>query len=261
MLSTSTEYHNAHAKDYDAGYDSPFWRIYNEITWNYIRPCLPKSKKKSLILDAGGGTGLWAIKIAKLGFKVVLADLSSGMLNAARRKIEMEDLQKQIEIVEADITNLKTFKAGTFDLTLAEGDPVSYCQNPIRAVSELARVTKRGGFVTVSVDNKLWWAFRWLKMHDFQKADKALTKGIEGMQGNDYSFPAHMFTIEELQALFRKNRLNPIKSVGKPVWATPEDYLNDKEVYERVLKFEFRFSSLPSVAGVGNHIAIVGRKK
>jgi hypothetical protein len=108
MLSTRAESHNAHAEDYDAGYDSPFWRIYNEITWNYIRPCLPKSKKKSL---------------------------------------------------------------------------------------------------------------------------------------------------------FRKNRLNPIKSVGKPVWATPEDYLKDKEVYERVLKFEFRFSSLPSVAGVGNHIAILGREK
>jgi len=260
MLLTSTEYHNAHAQEYDAGYDAPYWRIYNEITWKYIRPCLPKNKRKSLILDAGGGTGLWAIRIAKLGFKVVLADVSCGMLKEARRKVEMEGLQNAIEIVKADITNLKSFKTGAFDLTLAEGDPVSYCDNPKRAVSELARVTKRGGFVTVSVDNKLRWAFRELKMHDFQKADKVLRKGIGDMQGNDHFFPAHMFTIEELQALFRRNKLKPVKSIGKPVWATGEDYLNDVEVYERVLEFELRFSSLPSVAGAGGHIAIVGQK-
>jgi ubiquinone/menaquinone biosynthesis C-methylase UbiE len=260
MLSTSIEYHDAHAKDYDAGYDSPYWRIYNEITWNYIKPCLPKNKKKSLILDAGGGTGLWAIRIARLGFKVILADVSCGMLDEARRKMEMEGLQKQIEIVEADITNLKAFKSGTFNLTLVEGDPVSYCDNPKRAIAELARVTKRGGFVTVSVDNKLRWAFRSLKMHDFQNAEKVLTKGIADMPGADFSFPAHMFTIEELQALFRKNRLYPVKSVGKPIWATGEDYLNDNEIYEKVLKFELQFSSLPSVAGGGGHIAVVGRK-
>ena len=244
MFLTSTQYHDAHAKDYDAGYNSPYWRIYNEITWNYIKPCLPKNKRKSLILDAGGGTGLWAIRIAKLGFRVILADISQGMLDEARRKIEMEGLQKRIEIVEAHITNLKGFKASAFDLSLAEGDPVSYCGNPKRAISELARVTKRGGFVTVSVDNKLRWAFRSLKMHDFQNSEKALTKGIADMKGTDFLYPAHLFTLEELQALFRKNRLNPVRSVGKPVLATGEDYLNDSEIYERVLKFELRFSSL-----------------
>jgi ubiquinone/menaquinone biosynthesis C-methylase UbiE len=260
MFTTSTEYHDAHAKEYDAGYDAPYWRIYNEITWDYIKSCLPKSKKKSLILDAGGGTGLWAIRIAKLGFRVVLADISRGMLDEARRKIEIEKLQTQIEIVEADITNLKAIRTSTFDLTLAEGDPVSYCENPKKAISELARITKRGGFVTVSVDNKLTWAFRALKAHDFLKAEKALTNGIADMQGEDHCFPAHTFTIEELQALFRKNKLKPIRSVGKPAWANGEDYLSDNEVYERVLRFELKFSSLPSVAGAGGHIAVIGRK-
>ena len=261
MLSTSTEFHDAYAKEYDATYDAPYWRIYQEITWNYIKPCLPKSKSKSLILDAGGGTGLWSIRIAKLGYNVVLADVSKGMLEEARRKIEMEGLRKKITIIEADITNLEAFKNDTFDLSLAEGDPVSYCSNPKRAISELARVTVRGGFVTVSVDNKLRWAFRMIRSHDFRKAEKILRSGVAEMQGTDHSYPAHMFTIEELQAIFRKNRLNPVKSVGKPVWAMGEAYLEDPETYERILQFELRFASLPSVAGAGGHIAVIGQKE
>jgi ubiquinone/menaquinone biosynthesis C-methylase UbiE len=35
---------------------------------------------------------------------------------------------------------MNEFKDNTFDLAIAEGDPVSYCSNPDQAISELARV-------------------------------------------------------------------------------------------------------------------------
>jgi len=36
--------------------------VYDEITWSYIEPFLPKQGR---ILDAGGGAGVWAIKMAE----------------------------------------------------------------------------------------------------------------------------------------------------------------------------------------------------
>jgi len=260
MLLTSTQYHDLHAKEYDANYLSPYWRIYSEITWNYIKRCLPRSKKNSWILDAGGGTGFWAIRLARLGYQVVLADVSKGMLEEARRKIAKENLRGSIQILEADITDMKPFKNGQFHLTLAEGDPVSYCDSPKRAIAELARVTKKGGFVTVSVDNKLNWVASYIKRGDFKTADKALRQGIGTMRGENHSFSAHMFTIEELEALLRKNKLTPIMAVGKPIWATNDESLQKKEVFKRILAFELRFASLRSVAGRGGHIAVVGKK-
>jgi S-adenosylmethionine-dependent methyltransferase len=260
MLRTSMQYHDAHAKEYDEGYLSPYWRIYTEITWNYIQPLLPKSKKDSWILDAGGGTGFWAVRLAKLGYRVVLSDVSKGMLDEARRKIAKEKPRGAIEIVEADITDLKPFKKSQFHLTLAEGDPVSYCDNPKRAIAELARVTRRGGFVTVSVDNKLNWAARCIQRGDFKGADKVVEQGIAIMRGENHSFPAHAFTVEELEDFFRESCLTPVRIVGKPVWTVNDESLQTPATYKRMLAFELRFSSERSVAGRGGHIAVVGKK-
>jgi len=57
---------------------SPPWdelteRIYDELTWRYIEPYLPRD---GLVLDAGGRTGKWAIPIAQRGLQVVLLDIS-----------------------------------------------------------------------------------------------------------------------------------------------------------------------------------------
>lgn len=71
------------------------------------------------MLDAGGG---------------------SGMLKIAEEKIKDQNLKGKIKIVKYNVTNMNEFKDNTFDLAIAEGDPVSYCSNPDQAISELARV-------------------------------------------------------------------------------------------------------------------------
>lgn len=261
MLRTSTEYHDEQAKKYDSGYLSPYWQIYNEITWNYVKKCLPRRKKGSLILDAGGGTGLWSVRLAKLGYHVILTDVSRGMLDVARRKIKTGGVDGLVEVIEADITSMPQFKNGLFDLSLAEGDPVSYCSSPKRAIGELSRVTRKGGYVTVSVDSKLRWAARFIASGEHRRAKRALKMGIADMEQDDHSFPAFLFTFTELEKLFLKNGLEPILRVGKPVWTSDGPSLKNKNIFRELLNFELRFCSEPSVAGRGGHIALVGQKQ
>ncbi|MCP4050569.1 MAG: methyltransferase domain-containing protein [bacterium] len=260
---TSTKYYNTIAKEYDNHYNNgPFWNIYNEVTWHYLKNYLPKDKENSLILDAGGGTGIWSIRIAKEGYNVILTDISNGMLDIARQKIKNENLESKINIINADITNLNAFKNENFELSLAEGDPVSYCSNPQKAIAELSRVTKANGHITVSVDNKLHWASKFIKLGEIEKADEVLEKEISHMQtgvGNE-TYPAHMFTIEKLSDLFMQNKIEPVKSVGKPVFITPSDDLEDETVFNNSLALEIKYSSLPSVVGAGGHIALIGKK-
>ena len=56
-------------------FQTPYWELYSEVIWQNIKKFLPK-KKGAKILDAGGGTGYWAIRLAKLGHKVVLTDIA-----------------------------------------------------------------------------------------------------------------------------------------------------------------------------------------
>ena len=50
-----------------------YYKIYDAITWKYIEPYVPKDPD-ALVLDAGGGTGRWTIRMARKGCKVILVD-------------------------------------------------------------------------------------------------------------------------------------------------------------------------------------------
>ena len=140
------------ARRYDEGYKDIWWSVlYDGLTWEHIRPCLPE---EGLVLDAGGGTGKWTIRMAKerAGLSIVLLDISHEMLLVAREKLAREGLEGRVWLVEADICAMP-FRPGIFDFALAEGDPISYCDDPEEAVKELFRVLKPGSYVQAGVDS------------------------------------------------------------------------------------------------------------
>ncbi|MDD5697301.1 MAG: methyltransferase domain-containing protein [Victivallaceae bacterium] len=261
MDTTSTRYYNEIAASYDADYKTPFWRMYNEVTWNYLKDCLPENKTDSLVLDAGGGTGLWAVKLAKLGYRVVLTDVSEGMLDVAEKKVVAEGLSDRIRIINSDITDMRQFQDNAFDLVLAEGDPVSYCSAPQKAIKELSRVCRKAGYITVSVDNKLTWMKRSVERCDFAAVDKIMSTGIAMMPTTENTgYPAFTFTIDELEAIFRKNNVRLVRTVGKPVFAGKHD-LEDEDIYNKLLEYELRYASVRWLAATGGHIAVIGQKE
>ena len=152
------EYYDRHAKSYSPRGFSPddtrnSLYFADQILWHFLKKYAPR-KKSSLILDAGAGTGDWALLFAKLGYRrMVLADISSGMLDEARRKFEgLETVD--VSFVRSDISKLKEFATGTFDFVYSQYDAVSLCLRPRAAVKALARVAKDGAYVIASMDTK-----------------------------------------------------------------------------------------------------------
>lgn len=47
-----------------------YFKVYDAVTWKYIAPYVP-TDPDALVLDAGGGTGRWATRIADKGCRVV----------------------------------------------------------------------------------------------------------------------------------------------------------------------------------------------
>ena len=79
-------------------------------------------------------------------------------------------------------------------------------------------------------------------------------------QGADEFYPAHMFSMEELKELFEENGITPVKGVGKTVFITDRECLKEERIFRNHLELEINYASLPSVAGSGTHIALIGRK-
>lgn len=250
--------YNKTAQDYDQQYETPYWKLYNAITWHNLRKFLPKNKK-SIILDAGGGTGYWTIKLAKLGYNVILTDVAKDMLEVARKKIKKAKLEDKITIKKTDIRNMSCFPANRFDMAISEGDPVSYCLNAKKAIKELSRVVKRNKPVVVSVDSKYSIMLNLLNRGSLDKLSSFLKTGIAK---REFIFQA--FTPEELTKFFRNAGLRVVRIIGKSIFSRLLDKKNRNNViknnFDEMLKLELKFCDKENIIGFGGHLEIVGIK-
>jgi ubiquinone/menaquinone biosynthesis C-methylase UbiE len=109
---------------------------------------LPEDSK---ILDAGCGTCVKTIHLARRGYKPVAADFSAAVLKMAREQVSAVGLASKIDIVQQDITSL-SFEDDSFDLVLCWGVLMHIPQLEI-ALSELARIVKPGGVLMIGENN------------------------------------------------------------------------------------------------------------
>ena len=68
-------HHDWWARTYDKDYFTHFG-IYHRVTMDNIKRFVPENLD-SLILDAGGGTGIWSIELARMGYKVIMTDIEA----------------------------------------------------------------------------------------------------------------------------------------------------------------------------------------
>ncbi|RLI13436.1 hypothetical protein DRO33_01350 [Candidatus Bathyarchaeota archaeon] len=248
------------AGQYDEGHRDIWWSVlYDGLTWEHVRTCLPE---EGLVLDAGGGTGKWAIRMANSepGLSIVLLDISRDMLLVARGKLAREGLEGRVWLVEADICAMP-FRPGVFDFALAEWDPISYCDDPEEAVRELNRVLKPGSYVQAGVDSLFAIVRRLMREGRIDEAEEVLR---EGRFTSGWGFRWWVFTPRSLRELFEGAGFEVVRVSGKPVlspWSEKlKEALRDEEKARKALELELSACGEPSIAGVGSHLHVVARK-
>jgi ubiquinone/menaquinone biosynthesis C-methylase UbiE len=108
--------------------------------------------KDSLALDIGCGICANSIRLAERGYLVKAADYSESILAAARQNVAHFQLADRISINRDDILRL-SFPNDHFDLTLCWG-VLMHVPDAQRALAELVRVTKPGGFLVLEEINQ-----------------------------------------------------------------------------------------------------------
>jgi ubiquinone/menaquinone biosynthesis C-methylase UbiE len=92
------------------------------------------------------GPGKFTQKLAQIGAKIVVVDISSSQLELSRqcaRKLGFEN--SVIDWLQHDITNMNTFLDGTFDAIICHGDPLRNVPDRTAVTQELNRVLKTDG--------------------------------------------------------------------------------------------------------------------
>ena len=120
-----------------------------DIRWRKKALKQLENKKPQLILDVATGTADVAIMASRLlkPNKITGIDISDGMLEIGRKKIQKLDLQNTIELLNGDCETIN-FSDNSFDaVTVAFG--VRNFENLEKGLSEIKRVLKPGGKLVV----------------------------------------------------------------------------------------------------------------
>lgn len=103
-------------------------------------------------LDIGCGAGLMSVALAQRGFRVHAIDSVEAMIEQARKRAEENGTT---DLLNVDIGNVYAlaFEEDSFDLVVALG-VIPWLEQPEVAMQEMARVTKPGGYVILTADNR-----------------------------------------------------------------------------------------------------------
>lgn len=257
MLSTDRLGGDPHAEDFSA-------RIHEAITWDNIQRFLPPPGGR--VLDAGGGSGRWAVRLARMGYHVTLTDTSSSALEAARRRLSAKGLLDRVIIQHMDIRDMGELAADSFHLALAY-DVLSCCGDPQQAIGEMARVIRRGSHIIVSVESR-FAAAQAIAAGAWAQAEQILATGqAEPEQTLSSTQNTRFFSVEELRSYFEQHNLEVVRIVGRSVFADrlpPEvqrRILQQPQALERLIGLETRYGSDPAWAGAAPYFEMVGLKK
>lgn len=78
------------------------------------------------VLDASCGAGIQAVPLAQMGFEVVAADPSPGMLRKAHEVAEQYGVVENIRFERADFLTLPDYVEGTFDAVITKGSALPH---------------------------------------------------------------------------------------------------------------------------------------
>ena len=156
-----------------AGFYDFFENCFNgEVNKKLVVEVVGLVEKDDEVLECACGTGMITKGIAARCKEVVATDFSEGMLKQARKNCVH---LKNVKIEKADIMHLR-YEDEAFDRIVA-GNVIHLLDEPYKALGELLRVCKKGGYVIIptyinnKTENKPKFIVRFLKRlgADFKK--------------------------------------------------------------------------------------------
>jgi ubiquinone/menaquinone biosynthesis C-methylase UbiE len=240
----------------DASEKGPSLRV--EIPREFIKKHL---KPSDVVLDAGGGTGINAIIMAKGGARVTLLDLTPRILEIAERNIRQSGVSDKIDLVQGDITDLSRFRDEQFTFVVCVGDAISYVlDRRFDALDELIRVARAGSLLVIGCDSKLGFARMKLSEGSLDEAADILetSETFCGMGPK-----THVYTVDEMTELLEERGCQILEVASTPTFADTIDlgpYKEDPAKWEKLKKLELGLCTRPELLGMGLHLLFVARK-
>ena len=126
------------------------------VVWNGLRDALdvPGADKGLQVVDIGGGTGGFAVRVAELGHQVTVVDPSPDALAILGRRAEESGVADRVRAVQGDLDTLPdVVPAGSADAVLCHG-VLEIVDDPARALAAIGTALRPGGVLSLLVNQR-----------------------------------------------------------------------------------------------------------
>lgn len=162
------------------------------VLWDALQPVLGEGAGALDVLDIGGGTGGFAVRVAELGHRVTVVDPSPDALAALGRRAR--ELGVEVAGVQGDLSSLlDVVDAGSVDVVLCHG-VLEVVADPAAALATLRRVLRPQGRLSLLVAQRHAAVLARAMAGHFTQAAAVL-------RGEDSARSGHRFTAEEVHGL------------------------------------------------------------
>jgi SAM-dependent methyltransferase len=243
-----------------------------EVTLHILEKHLPKN---GYVLDAGGGPGRYAIRLAQMGYEVFLLDISEEQLRLAERRIDEAGVRENVTAVKRmDVCDMSEIPDATFDAVLCLGGALSYVsEQRSKAIEELIRVAKPGSPLAVSVMSLLG-TFHLISTYDASDFLVGIRDHVEwdpetpfpevlsSKPGSpQWHAPMTLYTSVYLRRFLEDHGCRVVEMASTNTITSGERKLekiaSNPEAVKMLVKLEKQFCNRPGVVDMGQHLLAV----
>ena len=233
--------------------------------WEIIQRYLP-ADRSTPVLDLGGGTGIWSLRVAQEGYPVLFTEIAPANCEYAREKAEAAGLSHLIEFDVTDIRDLSKYPPSYFPLVFALGNPLGLCGVTERALREIARVTREQGILIGDAENRYRHLGHSRRAQSWADAKRMVYDGIGQRPYSGGVMPHREFTSHEIRDLLEEAGWEILEMYPSRVTELflPKRFMQKALASERILneviELEKHMRQDPDILGCGTEIQFVARK-
>jgi S-adenosylmethionine-dependent methyltransferase len=160
-------------------------RIREAIVWQELENILAHypTNKSLNILDAGGGQGQIACRLAKLGHNITVCDISKQMLELANNLAQQEKIT--LNCLHCSIQELDQFIDQPFDIVICHA-VLEWVVEPIQIIQSLKKHLKQDGYLSLMFYNYHGLLFKTVSLGNFGYTQSGLAKRKKKTLSPDY---------------------------------------------------------------------------
>ncbi|MFF3058757.1 MULTISPECIES: methyltransferase [unclassified Streptomyces] len=237
------------------------------VVWEVLKDALDRQVKATGrdaldVLDTGGGTGNFAVPVARLGHRVTVVDPSPNALFALERRAAEAGVADRVRGVQGDILGLfEVVERGGYDAVLCHG-VLEYVDDPAEGVRNAVDALRPAGELSLLAAGLGGAVLARALAGHFTEARQALSDPA-GRWGAGDPVPRR-YTAEQLTELVSAADVEVGAVHGVRVFADlVPGVLVDTEsgAMEALLKLETAVAELPAFRSVATQLHVLGTKR